>query len=237
MKRLFSVLAVWLLLFPLTGFTAEEATITPREDFISRMIETARVKYDAANGRAKKAASSSDIYLCKNFTVYMFRENRDAFRMAEFPEVKLVIPDNLPPEESKPYVKGVAWKDIPPEDGNPFYAAALFRYDSKLGKEENRRLAREFLKQAKRGDFFQMAANYYFGVGPHSLVFTGDYDPESDSVTWTDSNMKGKRIGGVRYGYVQFDEVRGIDFFVDAFCRKNYGATIYRLREDIIYAP
>ena len=237
MKRLFCLLSVLLLVLPLAGLGAAEPALSPREDFISRMIETAREEYDAANGRARKAASSSDIYICKNFTVYMFRENRDAFRMAEFPEVNLVIPDNLPPEESKPYVKGVAWKDIPPEDGNPFYAAAVFRYDSKLGKEENRRLAREFLKQVKRGDFFQMAANYYFGVGPHSLVFTGDYDPESDSVTWTDSNMNGKRVDGVRYGYIQFDEKRGMDFFVDAFCRKGYGATIYRLREDIIYAP
>ena len=41
---------------------------------------------------------------------------------------------------------------------------------------------------------------------------------------------------GVRYAYVQFDAEKDIDWFVDAFCRKKYGATLYRLREDIIYA-
>ncbi len=237
MKRLFSLLTAWLLLTPFTGFASPEALETPREDFITRMIDTAREEFDAANGRAKRAASSGDIYVCKNFTVHMFREHRDAFRMAEFPDVKLVIPDNLPPEDSKPYVYGAAWKDIPPEKGNPFNAAVVFRYDREKSKEENIQLAREFMKQAKRGDFFQMAANYYWGVGAHSLVFTADYDPETDSVTWTDSNMKGEKRDGVRYGYIQFDANKGIDFFVEAFCRKGYGATIYRLREDIIYAP
>ena len=41
---------------------------------------------------------------------------------------------------------------------------------------------------------------------------------------------------GERYGYVQFDAVKEIDWFVDAFCRKGYGATIYRLRGDIVWA-
>ena len=213
------------------------AAPTAREDFINRMIQTARAQFDKARGRAMPASSPGDIYVCKNFTVYMFRENREAFRMAEFPDTKLVIADNLPREDSKPYVYGVAWKDILPEDGNPFVIAASFRYDSKLSKAENRELAREFLKQVQRGDFFQMAANYYYGVGAHSLVFTKDYDAASDELTWTDSNMKGKKVNGVRHGYIQFDAVKKIDWFVDAFCRKGYGATIYRLRDDIIYAP
>ena len=62
------------------------------------------------------------------------------------------------------------------------------------------------------------------------------YDPETDSVRWTDSNMKGKSINGERYAYVQYDAVKEIDWFIDAFCRSKYGATIYRLRDDIIYA-
>ena len=81
--------------------------------------------------------------------------------------------------------------------------------------------------QVQRGDYFQMAANYYYGVGAHSLIFIEDYDPESDSVTWTDSNMRGATRNGERYGYVQYDAVKEIDWFVDAFCRKKYGATLY----------
>ena len=43
-------------------------------------------------------------------------------------------------------------------------------------------------------------------------------------------------INGIRYGKVQFDAEKDIDWFVDAFCRSKYGATIYRLRDDIVYA-
>ena len=68
------------------------------------------------------------------------------------------------------------------------------------------------------------------------MLFIADYDAETDSVHWADSNMKGKNVNGVRYAYVQYDAMKPIDWFVDAFCRKKYGATLYRLRDDIIYA-
>jgi len=214
----------------------EEAASEAREAFIDGIISLAKQKYDEANGRAQRAQYSGDIYVCKNFTVYLFRENAGKFRMAEYPDVKLVIPDNLPKDQCKEYVYGMEWKDVPAEDGNPFYAAAEFRYDPDKSKEENWQDAREFLKQVKRGDYFQMAANYYYGIGAHSMIFTEDYDPQTDTVTWCDSNMKGEKRGGERYGWVQFDANKEIDWFVDAFCRKKYGATIYRLRDDIIYA-
>lgn len=207
-----------------------------REAFIDGIIDLAKEKFDAARGRAKRAEYSGDIYVCKNFTVYLFRENRDRFRMAEYPDVPLVIPDNQEKGDCKPYVYGVEWKEVASSEGNPFYAAATFRYDEKLSKKENQALAREFLQQVQRGDYFQMAAKYYYGIGAHSMIFIEDYDPATDSVHWTDSNMKGKTVGGERYGYVQFDAVKEIDWFVDAFCRKGYGATIYRLRDDIIFA-
>ena len=43
--------------------------------------------------------------------------------------------------------------------------AASFRYDPDKTKEENWADARAFLMQVQRGDYFQMAANYYYGVG------------------------------------------------------------------------
>ncbi|MEA5015818.1 MAG: hypothetical protein VB099_14785 [Candidatus Limiplasma sp.] len=208
-----------------------------REEFIDRIIALAQQKFDEAKGRAQRAQYSEDIYVCKNFTVYLFRENSGGFRMAEYPDVPLVIPDNQKKEDCKPYVYGVEWKDVPASAGNPFEAAASFRYDETLTKEENRQKAREFLMQTKRGDYFQMAAKYYYGVGAHSLVFTADYDPATDTLRWTDSNMKGKKVGEERYGYVQFDAVKEVDWFVDAFCRKSYGATLYRLRQDLIPTP
>ena len=207
-----------------------------REDFIDRIISTAKSLYDNAGGRAKRAQYSGDIYVCKNFTVHLFRENRADFRMAEYPDVELVIPNNQKKADCAPYVYGVEWQDVAPSEGNPFYAAATFRYDSSLSKEENRKNAREFLMQVKRGDYFQMAAKYYYGTGAHSMMFIADYDPDTDTVRWADSNMKGKSINGERYAYVQYDAVKEIDWFVDAFCRSKYGATIYRLRDDIVYA-
>jgi len=215
---------------------AEESSSEARDAFIVDIIALAEEKYIEANGRAQRAQYSGDIYVCKNFTVYLFRENAHKYRMAEYPDVELVIPDNLPKDQCVEYVYGMQWKDVPAEDGNPFYAAAEFRYNPDKSKEENWQDAREFLKQVKRGDYFQMAANYYYGIGAHSMIFTEDYDPETDSVTWCDSNMKGEKRNGDRYGYVQFNAVKEIDWFVDAFCRKKYGATIYRLRDDIIYS-
>ena len=207
-----------------------------RESFVSGIIDLAKKEYEATGGKGQQAQYSSSIYVCKNFTVHLFRQNRDRFRMAEFPDAELVIPDNLPKDECKDYVYGVEWKDVPASQGNPFVIAASFRYDAALSMEENREKAREFLKQVRRGDYFQMAANYYYGVGAHSLVFIADYDPATDSVRWTDSNMKGEKRDGIRYGYVQYDAVKEIDWFVDAFCRKKHGATLYRLRDDIIFA-
>ena len=129
-----------------------------RRDFIDRIIATAKSLYDDAGGRAKRAQYSGDIYVCKNFTVHLFRENRADFRMAEYPDVELIIPNNQKKADCAPYVYGVEWQDVSAQEGNPFYAAASFRYDSSLSKEENRQKAREFLLQVPRGDYFQMAA-------------------------------------------------------------------------------
>lgn len=205
-----------------------------RDELISRIIENARALSDRAKGRPQRAHYAGDIYVCKNFTVHLFRENSGDFRMAAYPDVPLVIPNNLDKEASKPFSYGIAWEDIPAEAGNPFTAAHSFYYDSGQSKQENRERALAFMREVKRGDFFQMSASYQYGVGAHSLIFTRDYDPESDSVTWTDSNMNGTKRGGLRYGYVQFDAVREIGWFVDAFCQRGRGATLYRLREDIV---
>ena len=237
LKRLIALLMLLLLLLPAQGLLEEAAEKTPRQELIDLMLDTAKAEFDKARGRAMPAHSSGDIYVCKNFTVHMFRKNRDDFRMAEFPEVSLVIPDNLPRADSKPYAYGIAWKDIPASEGNPFSEAASFYYDTTLSKEENREKARAFMRQVQRGDFFQMSAKYYYGTGAHSLVFSADYDPDTDSVTWTDSNMKGKTVSGKRHGYIQWDAVKKIDWFVDAFCKRNLGATLYRLRDDIIHKP
>ena len=218
----------------LTQPPAEESEA--RTAMIDAILGTARTLFEKAGGRPQRAHYSGDIYVCKNFTVHLFRENCAGFRMAAYPEVPLVIPDNQTKADCAPYAYGVEWKDIAAEAGNPFEAAASFRYDSSLSKAENRRLAAEFLHQVRRGDYFQMSANYYYGVGAHSLVFIADYDPLTDTLHWTDSNMKGKTVNGERYAYVQYDAEKEVEWFVDAFCQPKRGATLYRLRQDIIFA-
>ena len=208
----------------------------PREAFIEEIIALGKSLYEKANGKLKRAHYKGDIYVCKNFTVYVFLQNAAGYRMAEFPDVPLVIPNNLEAKKCKPYAYGYCWEDVPASKGNPFVQAAQFLYDTSLSKEENRQLAREFMMQVQRGDYFQMTANYSHGVGAHSAIMISDYDPETDTVHWMDSNMAGKKIDGIRYGKVQFDAVEDIDWWVDAFCQKKRGATLYRLREDLIFA-
>ena len=214
-------------------------TTEARQALIDGIIETGHALFVHAKGKLQRAHYAGDIYVCKNFTVHVFKENADRFRMAEYPNQPLVIPDNLPAAECKPYAYGFYWKDVPASAGNPFYVAAQFKYDTSLSKEENMELALAFMRQVKRGDFFQMSADYYYGKGAHSAVMIADYDPDTHTVHWMDSNMAGEKRNGIRYGKVQFDSQRDqekdISWLASAFCKKTRGATLYRLRDDIIY--
>lgn len=206
-----------------------------RKDFIDRIIALGKELYEKANGKAQRAHYKGDIYVCKNFTTYLFNQNKADFCMSEFPDVKLVIPNNLPAEKCKPYAYGFLWQDVSASKGNPFYVAAQFRYDSDLTAEENMAKAVDFMKEVRRGDFFQMSAKYEYGVGAHSAIMISDYDPETGTVHWMDSNMRGGKRNGIRYGIVQYDEEKSIEWWASCFCHKKRGATLYRLRDDIAY--
>ena len=213
----------------------DPAVLTPRDDLINRIVSLGEELYVKADGKSQRAHYKGDIYVCKNFTVHLFRQNRDDFRMAAYPDTPLVIPNNLEAKKCKPYYYGFLWEDVPASKGNPFYAAEQFIYDTKLSKEENLARAEDFMRKVQRGDFFQMSADYEYGVGAHSAIMLG-YDPETDTVRWMDSNMRGGKKKGIRYGIVQFNEEKSVAWWASAFCHKKRGATIYRLRDDIIYA-
>ncbi|MGN0754702.1 MAG: hypothetical protein ACI4ME_09590 [Aristaeellaceae bacterium] len=213
----------------------EQAELTAREDLINRIIKLGEELYIKADGKSQRAHYKGDIYVCKNYTVYLFNQNRDDFCIAEYPDVKLRVPNNLPADKCKPYYYGFYWEDVDASEGNPFYEAAAFRYNTKLSKEENMALAMDFMRQVQRGDYFQMSANYEYGVGAHSAIMMG-YDAETDEIHWLDSNMRGgKNKNGIRYGLVQYDEVRSVEWWASTFCVKGRGATIFRLRDDIAY--
>lgn len=252
MKRLFlGCLCILLLIFCVSALAVEPDPETAdkmglntlndvdpavREEWIDSIIALAENLYDKANGKLQRAHYSSDIYVCKNFTVHLFKKTAGRYRMAQYPGTRLVIPNNKAKEDCAPYRYGLEWADKSAKDGNPFFEAARFRYDESLSEEQNRLNAVVFMTNVQKGDFFQMSADYEFGQGAHSLVFISDYDPSTHQVHWTDSNMAGKSINGERYGYVQFNAEKEIDFFVDAICHKKRGATLYRLRYDIIRA-
>jgi len=124
--------AVMLAGFTVTA-TAEESA---RDSMINAIISTAKDTFDQANGKLQRAQYSGDIYICKNYTVYLFRQIRDGYRMAEFPEVPLVIPDNLPKDECKTCAYGVLWKEVPASEGNPFEVAAQVIFQKALRMEE-----------------------------------------------------------------------------------------------------
>ena len=67
----------------------EPAASDARTAFIDGIISLAREKYDEAGGRARRAQYAGDIYVCKNFTVYLFRENADGFRMGRQPRLSV----------------------------------------------------------------------------------------------------------------------------------------------------
>ncbi|MCR5565309.1 MAG: hypothetical protein K6F61_00535 [Clostridiales bacterium] len=209
---------------------------TARDAFIEDIIALGKELYDKADGKYQRAHYKGDIYVCKNFTVHLFRQTRAKYRMAEYPDRELKIPNNLPEKKCRPYAYGYCWEEIAASDGNPFYEAAQFLYDKNLSKEENIELARDFMKQVRKGDFFQMTGDYSGGKGAHSAIFMSDYDPETDSVRSLESNRAGKRIKGLRYGKVMYDYELDIDEWIGFFCRKKCGATLYRLRDDIIFA-
>lgn len=207
--------------------------ISPREQLIKDMFAEALSNSKDSRYRFAPAQEDWHVGVCKNFVMRLFDTFSSAYRMAEYPGLKLYMPKNKSKADSAPYDYGIEWRPEGPADGAPFEIAAQFKYDPSLSREENQALCRAVLHSVQRGDFFQMVGYYYYGNGPHSLLFMSDYDPVTDEVRWTDSNMKGERVDGVRWGYIQYDAAKTAEWFVEAICTKNRGCTIYRLRDDL----
>lgn len=219
-----------------SGASSEKTILllSPKQEIIQRMIALAY-----ANSKDKKynfapAEEDHHIGVCKNFVMRLFDTFSKEYRMAEFPELKLHMPKNRSLLDSKPYQYGLEWRIESAEDGSPFEMVAQFKYNKELSKEENYKLAYELMTKIQKGDFLQMVGDYGGGNGPHSMYMIENYNPANDMLHWTDSNMFGKRVDGVRWGYMQFDAQKSGDWFANVFNMKDRGATIYRLRDDLI---
>ena len=207
--------------------------ISPKDQLLKDIFAEALSNSKDSRYRFAPAQEDWHVGVCKNFVMRLFDTFSPAYRMAEYPDLELYMPKNKSKKDSAPYDYGIEWRPEGPSDGAPFEIAAQFKYDPALSKAENMENCRKVLHSVKRGDFFQMVGYYYYGNGPHSMLFMSDYDPVTDEVHWTDSNMKGERIDGVRWGYIQYDAVKTAEWFVEAICTKNRGCTIYRLRDDL----
>lgn len=206
---------------------------SPKEELIERMIALA---YDNSKDRRYQFAPAQedwDIGVCKNFVMRLFDTFSAEYRMLAYPDLALHMPKNNSKAACAPYDYGIEWRPETAADGSPFEIAAQFKYDDALTKEENAEKARNLLVQIQKGDFFQIVGYYGGGNGPHSMYIIKDYDPVTGMIHWTDSNMRGKRIDGVRWGYLQFDADADVDWWIEVFNRKKRGATLYRLRDDL----
>ena len=214
--------------------SAQTVTVlAPREKLFADMFALAYKNYHDPYYFHAPAQEDWDRGVCKNFVMRMFDTFKDTYAMKEYPDLPLHMPKNNSKKNCAPYDYGVEWRIETAEDGSPFEIAASFRYDNALSKEENMKNCRHVLESVQMGDFFQMAGNYYYGNGPHSLLFIADYDPVTDEVHWTDSNMKNDKVDGYHWGYMQYDAMRTAEWFVNAICMKNRGCTLYRLRDDL----
>ncbi len=214
--------------------TKVQTIISPKEELIQKMIDLA-----FANSKDKKynfapAEEDHHIGVCKNFVMRLFDTFSKDYRMQAYPDLSLHMPKNRSLLDSKPYQYGLEWRIESATDGSPFEIVEQFKYDKNLNKEENYKKAYALMPQIKKGDFFQMVGNYGGGNGPHSLFFIEDYDQTTDNLHWTDSNMFGKRVNGIRWGYMQFNAIKTGEWFANVFNSKDRGATIYRLRDDLI---
>jgi len=207
--------------------------LSPREKLFQDMFDLAAKNFKDPYYYHAPAQEDWDRGICKNFVMRMFDTFKDSYRMKEYPDLALHMPKNNSKVNCKPYDYGIEWRIESAEDGSPFEIAAQFKYDTSLTKAENVALCREMLESVEAGDFFQMTGDYYYGKGAHSLLFIADYDAINDAVYWTDSNMKNDNVNGYHYGYMQYNATRDIDWFIDAICYKNHGATLYRVRDDL----
>ena len=207
--------------------------LSPRQKLFADMFALAYKNFRDPYYYHAPAQEDWDRGVCKNFVMRMFDTFKDAYAMREYPDLPLHMPKNNSKVNCAPYDYGVEWRPETAAEGSPFEIAASFRYDSSLSKEENQANCRAVLESVQTGDFFQMAGNYYYGNGPHSLLFIADYNPVTDELRWTDSNMKNDKVDGYHWGYMQYDAVKTAAWFVDAICMKNRGCTLYRLREDL----
>lgn len=207
-------------------------TPTPSDMIPARMI----LIEVAQHGNMDRSDSYSAHGQCKRFQYDTFAEIAPDYCFADYPDVTLFMPHDHASEEESGRSVGKAWTMPDASEGNAFVEVAQFDYDPTLPKEENQRLAREFLTNIQAGDVMQMLARYNSGGrGTHTIMFTRPYDPRLENLYWADSNFANTRIDGHRYGYVRAYQCWQIEEVVDWLTKDwTNGATLYRVHADLV---
>lgn len=223
---------------PTPGAAEETAddTLTARADLINRIIALGQELYIKANGKSQRAHYKRDIYVCKNFTTYLFRQNRDDFCMAEYPGRSAARAEqSVRGKEQAVQLWHRVGGHFAGEGESVLHCGAVqVRQKSVRGGKYGAGVRLHAAGAARR--LLSNVREVRVRHGAHSAIMLG-YDPETDEIHWMDSNMRGGKKKGIRYGLVQFDEVKSVAWWASTFCKKTRGATLYRLRDDIVYRP
>lgn len=204
----------------------------PRDQLTAEMI-LIEVAQDGARYRSSGLAYKGQ---CKRFQITSFAEASAEYMLAEFPGVTLYMPEEHASVEESGRTVGTCWEMPDVSTGNAFVEAASFSYDDDISREENEALARAFLHQVRAGDVMQMLGSYNSGGrGTHTVLFTRPYDPRLGELYWVDSNFANTLIDGVRHGYVRAYQSWKFDDVLTWLTKDwHNGATLYRVREDVV---
>lgn len=188
------------------------------------------------HGSQARSSSVLDPGQCRRFQVNMFAEASQGYRLAGYPDVTLFMPDEHAPTDVSGRPVGSCWDMPAVEMGNAYEEVARYDYDKDITPQENRQNVLRFLENVRAGDVMQMLATYSNGRrGTHTLMFTRPYDPRLGMLYWADSNFANTRIDGVRYGYVRAYQAFPLEDVITWLAADwNNGATLYRLRGDIV---
>lgn len=217
------------------AFSGAAPSVPPQERIIAKMllIEVAQ------DGDLNRASGNQYHGQCRRFQADSLLEAAQGFAPEGQPGVTLVLPiDHVPQEESGRPV-GAVWSAAEEGTACAYEQVAAFDFDGSMSAKMNRQAAQEFLSQALAGDILQIIAVYSSGErGTHTLMITQPYDPRDDVIYWCDSNFANKRIDGVKYGYVRARQAWAMNDVTGWLgVSANTGATLYRLRTDLVEAP
>ncbi|MEG0768038.1 MAG: hypothetical protein RR482_10005, partial [Clostridia bacterium] len=204
---------------------------SPKQALISQWIAAA----EGEDGTMRRADNVTAPGQCKRYLINLFARVSEGFALAGYPNVKLAMPEEHHDTRVVKRAYGAGWKMPDTAEGNPFYEMAAFDYDSGCSVRQNREAVYAFLAQAQAGDVLQMMATYNSGNrGTHTALITRNYDAVKEQLQWADSNFKMRNIDGIRYAFVVGEQVYTRQKLADWLLYAGNGATLYRLRDDLV---